>query len=107
MIETLKELFRYVYYNSFKSESDLRTVAKSSEEEIAETARIYAESIGYMCGDELTQQPPRLIYGQKKFVWDVFFSPTDKRLPFAGGGHLRLLIDDESGKVIKKFIGTR
>ncbi len=101
------EVFRFVYYNLIRTGSYLKATAKLSEEEVAETARKYAESIGYVCNNNLTQQRPQLTHTKEKFIWDVFFSPSDNGIPFIGGGHLRLLTDDETGEVVKQFVGTR
>lgn len=105
-MKAVREVFRFIYHNLVKNESDLKAVARFTEEEIAETARRYAESIGWICDDNLIQQQARLVYEQEKLVWNISFSPLKDGLPVIGG-HLRVLIDDESGKVIKKFIGTR
>lgn len=89
-----------------KNESDLKAVARFTEEEVAETARKYAESIGWICGNNLIQQQPHLMYEQEKVMWNVSFSPLQNGLPVRGG-HLCILIDDNTGEVIKKVIGTR
>ncbi len=88
-----------------EKEPDLKIISKLSEEEVERIAQGYAESIG--CDlNEFIQNSPHLTYKRKKLIWDVFFSPTKDGLPVKGG-HLRLLIDDETGKIIKEFVGTR
>ncbi len=102
----LKEVFRFIYYNLVKNESDLKAVARFTEEEVAETARRYAEGIGWVCGNDLIQQQPHLMYEQEKMMWNISFSPLQDGLPVRGG-HLCILIDDKAGEVIRKVVGTR
>ena len=95
--------FNYVCYELFSNESSLKEEAKLSEKEAAETARRYAAGIGWI--SDFTQNVPHIMY-EEKLVWDVFFSPTQDGLPVRGGC-LRIYIDNETGEVINKVIGTR
>ena len=101
----LRNFFKVFANILIRKETDLREISRLSENEAAAFARNYTESVG--CDlDGFVQERPHLSYQQKKLVWDVIFSPVKNGLPLRGG-HLRLLIDDETGEVIKRFDGIR
>lgn len=105
-MKAVRDAFRFIYYNLVKNQSDLKADARFTKEEMAETARRYAESIGWVCDDNLIQRQPHLMYERGKMVWNISFFPLKDGLPVRGG-HLCILIDDKTGEVIKKVIGTR
>lgn len=101
-----KETFRFIYYNLIRTGYYLKATAKLSEEEVAEAARRYAIGLEWFCDENFIQQLPRVTYEDGKIVWSVLFLPLENGLPLRGG-HLCILIDDETGKVIKQVAGTR
>ncbi len=104
MMKELKKAFKFIYYNLIKKESDLKSAARFTEEEVAETARRYAAGLGWV--SDFTQNLPHLSYEEEKLIWNVFFLPTQGGL-IVRGGCLRIYVDDETGEVIRKLAGTR
>ncbi len=77
-----------------------------SEEAVRHISKTYAANIGWT-PESLIQNQPLVKHEKAKIIWEVFFKPkTEDNLPLKGG-HLILYIDDETGDVIKKVIGTR
>lgn len=104
----LMKAIQFIHETMLEGEEnpEIKTRAKLSEEEVLEIAGTRAKEEGWFEKDMVI--PPTLSERlEKKLTWRVFF----KDLPEDGlpvrGGHMILFIDDETGEVVKKVVGTR
>lgn len=91
------------FMNSEKAPA-LKAKAKLSEAEVSEIAKLCGESEGW---NSENMQPPHLVIEKGKLVWRIRFASVDENNLPVRGGHLLLIVDDESGSIIEKIIGTR
>ena len=99
-----EKMWTFVNHNIFSDHSDLKAKVKMSANEVSERARSHGESIGWSSEN---MRPPHLMVEENKLVWRVRFASVDEDNLPVKGGHLIVVIDDESGKVVKIIIGSR
>lgn len=80
--------------------------AKLSKTDVEKIAWENAVEIGWL-PDEVILRSTNLERRKKQFVWRVFFSPKTKNNLPERGGHLVLIISDDTQKVTEKLFGTR
>jgi hypothetical protein len=78
---------------------------KLAEVEVSAIARKCAERVGW--STNVVQSKPKMEIRNRKLVWCVWFYPSEDYLAAIKGGHLFIMIDDETSEVIEKVIGTR
>jgi hypothetical protein len=103
--------FLKYFYNLFSKEAsdktpELNAKVRLSEQEVKELSQTYATKIDWI-SENVIQTQPQIKYENNKIIWEIFFNPKmPDNLPVKGG-HLILYIDDETGNLLKKVIGTR
>lgn len=102
-MEVIKKIFK-VLYNNFK-ESDLESAARLSKESVMQIAALYGEEQGWF--PELVPKPPYLAREWKKLCWTIYFDATGEDHRFKRGGNIFIVIDDETGKVVRKSVQNR
>lgn len=99
-----EKIRNYLNRNFLADDAELFNRAKLSADEVSAAARSYGESEGWSAE---TMRPPHLVAENGKIIWRVRFASVDENNLPVKGGHLILLIDDETGKVCEKIVGTR
>lgn len=99
-----EKIRNYLNRDFFTDDPKLIAKVKLSEKEVSEIARLCGESEGWSAK---TMRSPHLVIEKGKLVWRVRFASVDENNLPLRGGHLILFIDDETGDLIEKVIGTR
>ncbi len=68
-------------------------------------AGLYGEEQGWI--PELNAKTPYLAKEWKKLCWTIYFDAAGEDHRFKRGGNIFIVIDDETGKVIRKRVQTR
>ena len=98
------EIWNYLNCNFFADDDELLSSAKLSPEKASATARLCGEKEGW---SSETMRLPHLVVEDGELIWRIRFASVDENNLPVKGGHLILSIDDETGDLIDKVVGTR
>ena len=99
----LKKIFDLIH-GSLK-EPELRDIANLSEESVLEIARLYGREQGWV--PELIPKTPHLGREWRKLYWTIYFDGKGEDHRLFRGGNIFIIVDDETGKIVRKCVQTR